>query len=199
MVRNPALFKPTFKLKRSFLVHQKRTLHYNPLSMQKPDEVTRGQQKPEVKHHTALSYSGFQTIWAGHLSASLHLPCYASLCPFSEILFFVQCCWAFCPQFPCHTSEGSVSSDMKLHVSTCSLGWFFSLFPFLFSSPAGSFSVNSNNNTSVLSVPAILFYECQNPGPDECPWGFSLSLNECFPLDVQFFRLTELVGRPCWI
>lgn len=47
-------------------------------------------------------------------------------------------------------------------------GLICSLFPFLFSSSAGSFSVNSNN-TSVLSVPTILFHECQNPGSDECP------------------------------
>lgn len=66
-------------------------------------------------------------------------------------------------------------------------GLICSLFPFLFSSPAGSFSVNSDNNTSVPSVPAILFHECQNPRPDECPWGCTLSLTECFPLDVQFF------------
>lgn len=145
--------------------------------MQKPDEM-RSLRPTEARSKAPLS---LQPQW---FSNRFSRPPPSG--PSSIILcLFVFLFWGFCV---CLMSLGILSSFSLSHKwGTCFIWWeatcqhlfsglICSLFPFLFSSPAGSFSVSSDNTTSVLSLPAILFHECQNPGSDECPWGSAYHL-----------------------
>lgn len=190
MVRNPGLFKSTFKLKRFFLVHHKRTLHYYLLSMHGPDEMKSPEARSKAPHR-------LQPHSFSHLSSRppLSAPLSIILC-FSVFLF-----WDFCF---CAVLLGILSSISLSHKwrkcfiwyeATCQhlfSGLICSLFPFLFPSPAGSFSVNSDNSMSVRSVPAILCLECQNPVSDECPWG---SAHHVWSASVWMCNF--LVNRTC--
>lgn len=130
--------------------------------MQKPAEVMAPEAKRSQKWSaTQPSITIVSKSFDQVPSVPLHLSFYASLGSFLRFCF-------------CVMLLGVLSSISLSHKWRKCFIWyeatyqhlFFglicSLFPFLFSSTAGSFSVNSNN-TSVLSVPAILFHECQNP------------------------------------
>lgn len=171
MVRNPGLFKTTLKLKDPFWSTKKNAAWQPSLNAKtNRGEVTRGQERPGVKHHTAFNHGSFQIVWSGHLLGLLHLSFYASQCS-----FFLRFC--FCVMFLCimssiflSHSEGSVPSDIKPHVSTRSLGWFVHYFHFSFLILQGLF-LSTVTTTHLYSLGWHSFLWMSNPGSDECPWG----------------------------
>lgn len=133
--------------------------------MQKPAEV----KSPRAKwgqYHPAINHNSFQIVRSGHLLVSFYLSFYACV-PFFEILFLCNVAGHSVLNFLV-TQVKEVFHLIWSHMSAPVLRvdlFIISISLFQF---CRVFSVNSNN-TSVLSVPTILFHECQNPGSDECP------------------------------
>lgn len=68
MVRNPGLFKSTFKLKDPFWSTKNiSTLQPSFNAKASWGDGTRGQMKPEVKCHIAFNHNSFQIVWSGYL------------------------------------------------------------------------------------------------------------------------------------
>lgn len=175
MVKNPGLFKSTLKLKDPFWSTKKNSA-FQPSFNAKASwgEIPRGQQRPGVKLHTAFNHSSLQTAWSGHLLESLHLSFMPPAVLFLSFCFCVIWLGVLASIFLSH-SEGSVLSDRKPHVSTCSLGWFVHYFHFSFLVLQGLF-LSTATTTHLYSLGLHLFYGCQNPGSDECPWGSAYHL-----------------------
>lgn len=161
--------------------------------MQKPAEVKspeaiRGQEWSTTQPSTTIVFKSFD-------QATSQGPFIYRFMPLCSFLRFLSCVMLL----------GVLSSISLSHKwrkrsiwykATCQhlfSGLTCSLFPFLFSNTAGSFSVNSNNNT------CLLFFLRMSTSRVWCvPLRLSPSFKECFGLDVQCFCLTKLMVRTCW-
>ena len=189
MVRSPVLFISNPHLNWEIpLVHQKE--RYTTTFQQGRSQMRwishRGQQRPEVKHHSAFNHNGFQIAWAGHRLVPLHLSFYASLCSLSEVFVLLNVAGHSVLIFLV-TQVREMFHLIRSHMSAPVLWVDLFIISISLSQSCRVFFCQQQQQHICTLCACYSFSWMSKPRVWWVPLRLSLPVKECFCLGVQFF------------